>query len=158
MISNFPTKKLSNLGGLKGFKFIPSFHISVAPPISEGVITSAIVLQPGKSWLNGYATPETLEYNEEAKDSDNGVIFTCHLSGFVPGDFPELNSLLNTMAGLPFCVQFYNAKNELRIAGTQGQPLIFSYTFKSGSARSDSKGYQFEFLGESICSAPAYNI
>lgn len=158
MISNFPTKKLVNLGGLKGFKFIPSNLVTSMPTINSGVIGSALTLSLGQSWLNGYSTPETLDFDEEGKDSDNGVFYTQKLSGFTPGDSSEISSLMSEMNGLPFIIQFTNPKNEIKLIGTHGYPLIFTSKFASGSSRADSKGYQFEFAGESLFSAPAYNI
>jgi hypothetical protein len=158
MFSNFPTKKLTNLGGLRSFKFIPDHYLLTYPVIRDGQITSALSILPGKTWFEGYATPETLDFNEDITDSENGPVVKQIISGFVPGDDPVLVNLLRKMVGVSFCVQFTNPKNEVRIAGTNGYPLTFSSKYSSGSARADSKGFRFEFSGESIYSAPAYKI
>lgn len=158
MFSNFPTKKLSNLGGLRSFKFVPAHFVAAMPVIISGQISSPLTLLLNKSWFNGYATPETLDFKEETVDSENGPVIRQIISGFVPGDDPVLVQLMEIMGGVPFCVQFTNARNQVRIAGTHGYPLVFTSKFSTGTSRADSKGFQFEFSGESIFNAPAYNI
>jgi len=158
MISNFPTKKLTNLGGLRSFKFIPAYLVASYPPLTSEGITSTLRLLHAQSWLNGYATPETLDFVEESRDSENGVFYSQKISGFVPGDSQDLSSLMAEMNGLPFVIQLTNPKNETKLIGISGYPLTFSSKFVSGTTRADSKGYQFEFSGESLLSAPAYII
>ena len=158
MISNFPTKKLYNPGGLRKFIFLPEQMVNSLPPVLDGLISHPFGLVPGVSWSNGYATTETLEFKEEMKDSVNGPIFSQEITGFVPGDQIALISLMQKMIGNPFIVQIIDASGQLRVAGSHGYPLLFSATFSTGSARSDAKGYQFKFSGDSIFSAPVLII
>lgn len=156
MISNFPTKKIYNLGGLKNFKFIPFLDVAFQPAIEQGKITGALTLVNGGTWLNGYATPETLNFKEECVATSDGNIYSQTISGFVPGDHPELIDLLQALEDLPILVQIADTRGQIRLVGSHGFPMTFAGTYDSGSNRSDAKGFNFRISTNSIFRAPVY--
>lgn len=158
MIANFPKKKSYNPGGLRTFKFVPVSFILSYPAIIDGKINSALQLLPGKEWLTGYSTPYTLEYSENAKKSTQGDYYDQSLSGFAPGDHEDLLDVIQSLNDQYFILLVEDARGQLRLVGGYGFPLAFTADFSSGSSRSDSKGFSFEFSGQSIFRAPIYKI
>ena len=157
MISNFPAKRSYNPGGYKGFKFSPLSAVSIYPAIQSGAINLPYTFTQGNGWLDGYATYGTLLFKEIGVPSDNGKFYNQEITGFVPGDSPELSALMDEMEQQPFIIRLLDPRGKMRVAGTHCYPLIFTAEFNSGGNRPDAKGYTFKFTGQSIFRAPAYN-
>jgi len=158
MITSFPSKWLYNPGGLRHFKFMPAYQVINQPLIRDSEITEPFTFSPGLSWLDGYATAETLNFNEPGTDSENGTIYDPEISGFVPGDKLDLIRLMSKMDRQPFLVLITDALGQLRVCGSHGYPLTFLSSFNSGTGRADSKGFQFSFKTQCIFRAPVYNV
>lgn len=156
MITNFPLKKNYNPGGLKSFLFVPISSILSFPAIKDGKTIAPIALINSASWLIGYATPYTLIFEEPAKDSPNGIYYEQKLSGFSPGGHVELLNQIQIMEGNEFVVLAEDSRNVTRLIGGYGYPLKFVTDFSTGSNRSDAKGFDFSFIGNSIFRAPVY--
>lgn len=151
MISNFPSKPFRNRGGYLSFKFIPSSDIAVFPQIINHTVQNAgIILKPGKSWYQGYATSETLIFSDEPEKTANGTSFNLKVNGFVPGDKPELTNLLYEMEHLHFLVLLTDTRSKLKIIGSTTYPLEFKAAFSSGEQRSAAKGYSIQFFGPAL--------
>lgn len=155
MITNFPKKPITNLSGLLSFQFIPVYLVAAYPNIVDGVATSALSIVPGASILNGYATPDSLGFTEPQKESEQGEYYEQNVSGFTPGNKPELILLLQNMAKGGFYVITKDPQGIKRLIG-YGQNLKFSSDYSSGVSRSDQKGYKFSFSGLSLFRAPVY--
>lgn len=156
MISNFPTPKNYNLGGLSTFQFAPAEAFSVFSGVFNGRILFPLVLNTGFDWFKGYSTAYTLGFTETLKTSEHGKYYEQTITGFVPGDRAELIDLMETMDDRYFVLQVKDANGASRLVGGFGCPMLFSSNYDSGLARSDGKGYQFQFFCQSTFRAPMY--
>jgi hypothetical protein len=158
MINNFPAKNGYNPGGYKSFLFIPFQDISSQQVSVHSKITLALGLHPGKVWLNGYSTAETLNFKEECIPTVNGPTYLQVISGFVPGERPELIDLMAELEGMQLLVQLLDTRGQKRIVGCYGFPLTFNSTYDSGSNRPDAKGFTYKMTVTSRHRAPVYQI
>lgn len=156
MITNFPKKKSYNPGGLRSFRFVPRSWILGYPPIINNKITGEVTLLPGREWLTGYATAETLAFEENGKDSPNGVYYDQSIPGFAPGDHEDLLDLIQSMEGNEFVALVVDARGQTRLVGGYGYPLKFISDYSSGTMRSDGKGFSYEFTSQCPFRAPVY--
>lgn len=154
MVSNFPNKKAYNPGGYTKFYFLPSYHVDTFPMIVNGRAQVPVGLKVGAMWYEGYATPGTLSYSEEAREDPNGKYYLPVLTGFVPGDKPALINLLQNMEKLTFIVMLRDSAGKFKLIGSPGCPLELSANFGSGEKRADSKGFSFKFTGQAFYRAP----
>ncbi|WP_074590450.1 hypothetical protein [Pedobacter antarcticus] len=156
MISSFPPKKLYNPGGLLGFKFIPFNQVVSYPEIVDSVINKQLALTYGSSWLTGYSTAQTLNFDEECIQTENGPTYLQTISGYVPGDRPELIALLQALEGIEMVVQVMDPRGQNRLVGSHGYPLVFKAVYKSGTNRPDARGFSYTISNTSIFRAPVY--
>lgn len=156
MLTNFPKSKTYNLGGLVGFKFVHCSAVDSWPGIFNSKVSQALLLKPGFEWLTGYSTPETLNFDEPSKETQNGPYYEKIVSGFVPGDKEELLALMEQMDGRMFILIIKDTNGQDRLIGSHGDFLTFYSTYNSGSTRQDQKGYNFKFTGSAIFRAPVY--
>jgi hypothetical protein len=156
MITNFPAKSMVNQGGYKSFKFLPFDGVISFPAITSGMCVAAVEIKAGYSWLKGYATPETLSFAEPLKDSENGNYYEQNVSGFTPGNTPQLISLLEEMENQRFLLQLNDFKGIPRLIGYPGNPLKFNADFLGEALRNGRKGFTFSFRTESVFRAPVY--
>lgn len=157
MITNFPDKKIYNLGGYTSFVFSPiQFIAGVQRSISANAPIALVSFLGGYDWLSGYATMQSLAYTEEPKTDDNGTYYDLTIAGFIPGDKPELEQVLADMEQQRHLVVLKDPAGILRLVGTDKQPLTFLASYSSGAARSDQKGYTFKFSGTSSVRAPQF--
>ncbi|MFD2961325.1 MULTISPECIES: hypothetical protein [Olivibacter] len=155
MITNFPTNPKMNLAGLSTFLFIPRYQVKTVPDIDLKIINTPIELKSGYEWLKGYSTLETLQFTEKGNSDDPGTSCEPSLKGFMPGDLPEITLLFEEMEQLRHVIITKDMMGKLRIVGLH-EPLEFTSSFNSGQNVGDSRGYSFEFFGESLKKAPYY--
>lgn len=154
MISNFPKKKAYNPGGYTSFFFLPFNEVATFPMIVNGVAVVPVGLKNGAKWRAGYATPETLLFEEEGFEDANGPFYLPIITGFVPGDKPALISLIQSLEKVPCLVILRDSLGKMRLVGSVGCPLTLTSKEGSGSKRSDSKGLSFKFAGQALYRAP----
>jgi hypothetical protein len=156
MISDFPAKKDYNPGGYLSFQFAPAQLVASFPMIANSKTVVPVAFLAGYDWFNGYATTETLVFNEEPAFDEGGTYYNITVTGFAPGDKPELVDLIGLMADNRFILQVKDTAKINRLVGTPKSPLDFSATFGSGGARADQKGFTFNFTGQALYRAPVY--
>jgi len=154
MYNNFPNKKAYNPGGYREFLFLPDYSIETFPMILNGSAQVPVGLAPGATWFAGYSTPETLSFTEESKTDANGTWYQQVISGFAPGDKPELVALMENLEKGRFLVMLRDSQGIRRLVGTPYSPLELQSNFNSGDKRSDLKGFAFKFTGQSLFRAP----
>src|ERR1700754_3213781 len=131
MISNFPAKKAYNPGGYKSFQFIPYYQVSGFPAITAMKNLSQVIFYETYDWLNGYATAETLSYDEEYTPDENGGFYDLTITGFIPGDQVDLIDIMDTMPFNRFIVMILDTKGVTRLVGSTSTPLDFTANFNS---------------------------
>lgn len=156
MIGNFPTKKNYNPGGLKSFSFAPSVTIANYPAIVAGSANAELLFKTGFYLLNGYATANTLQFNQEEGETDQGVLHEQNLQGFVPLEGAEIVALFAEMVQMRFVCVAKDFNGIKKLLGSVLNPLVFSYKYSSGNDRKDAKGYKFSFARTTEESAPIY--
>ncbi|WP_182956286.1 hypothetical protein [Pedobacter gandavensis] len=146
-----------NVGGNSSFTFIPVYLVVSLPPIQGKLITSPVVLSPGQNMLNGYSTLEELDFKETQKDEDDGPFYQIDISGFMPGDSPDLIDLMENMEMVRHLVIVKDNLNQKRLVGYNA-PLSFRATFQSGSKPGEARGYKYSFSGLSAKRSPVYRL
>lgn len=157
MINNFPVNRSYSPGGYQSFLYVPFQYVAAYPIINNGQAAAPVSLKAGGQWLQGYATRETLNLTEEPQISEHGTYYKPVISGFVPGESANLIAVMEGMDPYRFMVIMKDAIGRMRLVGTPAMPLNFSANFSSGSGRSDSKGFNFKFFGDTLNRAPMYN-
>lgn len=158
MITNFPLKPDRNQGGNRGFTFIPVRDIQTFPLIYNSQVLAEVIPVTGKTMLNGYATPESLNFSEIARREDEGIIVETTIKGFTPGHLPELLTLFYEMERTRFVVITADNQGKRRLVGSPRYPLQFIWDFESGEAKTDRQGLTFRFTGLSRYKAPVYEV
>lgn len=154
-MNNFPKTPTINVSGAHKFQFAPFYTVLSLPEVFNKKIYDAVEFVPDSSWLLGYSTANELEFEETAKDSSNGPIYQWTISGFVPGDHPDLIVLMEEMEQSDHYVLITDNQNNCRFVGYDS-PLIFLAKFQTGLKPGEARGYKYSFTGESASRAPVY--
>lgn len=152
MIKNFPKRPILNPGGLGSFYFVPKYEIDRFPKVANGMAQQHVTFKNSSYWYLGYASSDSLEFDEKSQTSDNGRYFDVNLDGAYPGDFLEIVALFNEMGNftISYVLVFVDHLGKQRIAGLDGD-LFFTSSFSSKEKR-----YLFSFEGKCLDSAPIY--
>jgi hypothetical protein len=156
MINSFPVKRSYHAGGYASFQFVPVRLIAAYPMINNGSAVVPLQFYGGSSWFKGYATRGTLLYREEPQTDPNGTYYNRSLTGLIPGDSPELITLLGSMTNERFVLLVRDVFGAQRLVGTPIAPLDFNAVYDSGSQMSDEKGFRFTFSGAGLSYSPYY--
>lgn len=159
MITDFPSQPLTNIAGYTGFQFAPHYTVLTIPQAVNKLINAPVQFQPGHTFLNGYATVESLEFKEESKKTNQGTVYEQSVSGFIPGDTDELADLMEFMeaSSMRYLLSLAPLTGKKRLIGVQ-VPLEFSAELVPGKAVGERKGYSFQFFASSTNRAPFYNV
>lgn len=141
----------SNLGGCKSFKFAPESYIS-SIGIATNLNITTITFESGYDWLTGYATFESLKFEEKQKNSRNGVQYDIIISGFIPKDNSTDLVNLNEMKSKKFIVVVEDNNNNERIAYW----CKFTFDRATQSKVDQRNGYSFSFYTSMNNPAPFY--
>jgi len=157
MIKSFPLPEPYNIGGCQDFKFIPANQFpSILIPANLEVNTAISIPNPHR-WLFGYATYNTLLFEEKQEESLSGYLFLTSITGFYPKITPSILSQLHLMTKEHFIVLLTDRNGITRLCGTKDNPLIFTFHQTSGTAVSDRPGISFTFSAEQIHPSAIYN-
>lgn len=147
-----------NVGGAATFQFSTYHLLAGLPAVIGKAITSPVLFIGANTFLNGYATLETLQFTEVAQTGDNGTFYTWQITGFVPGDSPALADLIESMeCCLQYIVVVKDMMNIKRLVGYNA-PLTFIASYTPGNDTKSARGYTFTFAGTSPFRAPVYNV
>lgn len=157
MITSFPNPTAPNFAGNASFQFAPYPGISLLPVIKNMAVTSAIQFQTGYQLLQGLSSLDKLNFDEQIGTDDNGAPVAWQITGFYPGINPLVIKLFYEMTWFRHIVLIKDQTNQLRLVG-HSAPLIFTYSYNSGSVPGDPKGYTFQFAGSAEKPAPFYLV
>lgn len=153
-MSNFPKAKTDNLGGVRKFEFIASNNVLSIPIPVNAVISASIPLKSGSAFLEGYATAKTLLFEEKNKLSNAGTSFLQEISGFYPGNTPEIIDFFSNMLRHNYIIKITDSNNYLRLVGTLESPLVFAFDLSTEAAVPKRPGIKYSFFAENILPAP----
>lgn len=156
MITNFPDKPSYNSGGLKTFSFLPVVGVASNAIVLANAAIEPVVFVAGYAFLKGYATINSLQFNDEPTENEHGIFHEQSLNGFTPGDSRELSNLFVEMLRMKFLVVAKDYLGNNKLIGTKENPLSFSYKFSTGNDRKDSRGFKFAFSGVGTQTAVNY--
>lgn len=157
MITDFPPKQGNNIGGAAGFRFVPVYLLSIPLPVARGMqITDAFNFTAG-NFYTGYATLETLQFSETAKQDDNGPVYDWQINGFTPGDSAALAQLMQDMELQRHLVICQDMAGLYRVVGYNA-PLDFISIYSPGNDVSSARGYNWTFSGSGAKRAPVYAV
>lgn len=146
---NFPQINFNeNMGGIENFAFIPWNHVRQVPNPVNGIIRSPISLHPEKDWFLGYATKDSLLFQQEMVVSKEGKYWDISLSGMYPNPSTEIQNLFKTMASYRFFVLYKDRNKVYRFFGYERFPVEFKFTERSGQKPSELSYYSFSFYGK----------
>lgn len=159
MIRSFPRYRGSdNLGGIQqAFYFLAVSEIERLPVLLKGIRSGAIQTVGGTKWHVGYATMETLLYQEPQTREHAGTIWSAELSGICPQDSELLRNLFEEMSLQKFVVIFRDSNGRTKIAGSLEEPLQFSYSPTTGDKVETLNAYSFRFHGPQTRAAAFLN-
>lgn len=157
-MNHFPAfATADNLGGNKSFMFCPVGDIvSIPDPISNIVMTAA-TMATGKTFLNGYAAPKTLLFEENDQKNSAGTYFIQKISGFYPKITSTILALFKEMQNDKFILIVKDNNGYIRLVGSLEQPAQFRYKSSTASNIPSRNGISFGFEAQSIYPALFYN-
>lgn len=135
-------KPSDNLGGLLKIWAIPAHLFTLSDQTLTFTDTSEIVQL--------YCSPGTMSVEEPVEKTTAGEHFNLAVNGFIPGDSPEVRSVIREMQGKRYVVLFLDGNENFRLAGSSTYPLHFSFVWKSGSFESQRPGYEILFSGKTM--------
>ena len=110
----------------------------------------------GGQWTRIYCSPETLLYRDSASYTDNGKLHAVDIKGYSPDDSPAKAAAIESILSYEKClVRFCDNQGLIRLAGTQAEPLSFSYELTTDTEVLGSRGYQLALSG-TLTTPPSY--
>ena len=146
------------MGGNSGFEFSPVQLVSSIPQAIDGLVTTAIPMVGSTTFMDGYATANTLSYNEASEQTRAGTIYKVSVKGFYPKASAAMISLFAEMVRQKFILLVTEISGEKLIFGNKNEPLSFNFSKSSKNAPGERSGYDFEFSGTLTSPAPYYSV
>jgi hypothetical protein len=144
LITSFPQCPSSeNLQGILSFQFVEVDNVQEFPdldPELNGLI-SPISLLPGKTWLDGWAPWGQLKFNEKESGQPGGAPYNINLTGFLPGDGPEIARLVANLRRSRFVVIYTDMNGIAKVLGNAESPMQFTASFSTDGRR----GWEYSF-------------
>lgn len=148
-----------NMGGYKSrLVFIPDSIVSAVPTLTTNIASIAdYVTATGPfTFLNNsvpiaiQATDKTVKYGADTQGEVDGQSFNQKGEFFYPGDEVETAAFARMVNSTPGYVVLENAKGEQFMVGQKGLFCYIKPSFDGGAARSDRKGFKFDFSSDSV--------
>lgn len=155
MITDFYNSKATegyNKGGVCSFKFAPCSDIDALPRVADAQYLGTVTFKSGKTWLNGYAAYDTLDFDENPKGAG---LYQPVLRGLSLVDEPNNLALFERMQSERFIILVKDRHGREVIAGTLKRGLKFTFKRTKGKRTNNNHGIEFEFGGR-IYPWPAY--
>lgn len=155
MITDFKNNKTTegaNKGGLCSFRFCPLSYVDVMPMATGGEYLGTITFESGKGWLTGYATYDTLDWDEQPQ---GGGLYEPKLKGFCPIDEPDNVAMFEEMKADRFLILAKDRHGREVLSGAIDAGLVFDFRRGKGGRGNNLHGQFFEFGGV-ILPRPSY--
>jgi len=129
----------NNLGSGHSFVFIDPADIVVDPFVIDNNISTAHVLESGKTWWSADFTENTLSFAEKPGIKAGSHITTPTLTGYIPKDDLQKLNLMFKMAKHGLVVLYTNNNGDVRQIGSKENPAKLQRTTNHGSASATNK-------------------
>lgn len=147
-----------NLGGIFLIKVIPIQEVqSLLMPVKSAIL-EPLVTKPLGRWYDIYATIETVKFEEEPIESEQGDHYRAKIIGKVPKDRASVIETINQMTNKQFIIDYTDNNGVRKIVGTLTEPLLFKCNFTTGDKVATKNGYDFEFSGFLLRKSPVYLV
>lgn len=146
---------IENMGGGASFRFTAISNIDTWPLAIDNEITAPIVFVDDALVFEGYATEDSLDFNEQY--DANSMLYNSTLAGRTPIVSSAQTTIFRKMAGTHL-ICFYTDNNGVeRIMGSPKNPCLFTFGNGSGQAGGTANGYSFSFSFSDKNPAPVYS-
>lgn len=137
-----------NLGGVATVQAIRVGNIDTIPAATNKIISSDIIITPGTSFKTYEFPPDSVEYKETGRPTQNGVAYTHRISAKRPRMQALAAAEIARLDEGWYVVIFTDYNAERRIIGSPERPILFSNSGGTGRRRSDENGYNWKFEGK----------
>lgn len=145
----FPIEN-DNVAGIGQFFYIPVKDIA---SMSGGLVE----IKEGTRWFTGKVRKYSLEFEQQKKETRQGVIYQPKLSGYISKVTSALSLALTKMDGHFFVVIYKDKNGFINLIGTKEEGLLFEYNLVTGNAPGNgSSGADFTFSGKITTPAVAF--
>lgn len=143
-----------NPGSLVSVQICPTFGFASFPAPVNGQVSADVSFQQGYRWFTVYSTANTPGFEELEEETDNGPIWQSKISLFLPSDNATFRRELFKWSGYKFIAQVYDQAGIYRRVGSIIEPLALKYSFTTGNAFPDRRGYSITLSGTHTQPAP----
>lgn len=144
----------TNIGGSLLIRFAPVAAISQLPPPAPSGPSTPPTFRAGFRWYSCYGTEGTKPFDEEQSQSDNGPVWAVKVQAFLPGDSAGLRQALRELSRHRFVLELEDNVGLLRRIGTLIENLELTYSFTTGAAMGDRRGFKLVFSGSLSAPSP----
>ena len=149
----------ANPGGIRKLEFTPKYAVAGFPDITDCAIAEDLTFKAGFRWYVIECIENTLSYDVEQNDTDNGLIYKVAIDGVLRGENAVLKKLLQNMAETnAFYLKPTDTLGEAFLVGYGSETAKFSYKKKSGDGMAGLRSYSFKFYEEFTVSPPLYDL
>jgi hypothetical protein len=149
----------SAAGGLVTIEYVELDRVYVAGferVVDANFLEKKVVVLNTGEWLSMPVAVKGKLFNEDQKDTDQGITFPQRIEAELPFHTPAIAGQLDMMARHRFLVKITDRQGQKWIAGTPDEPFSFSSNLNSGDAANASKKHRISFSGQSLTKAPGY--
>jgi hypothetical protein len=144
-----PRFLLQNIGSLIYIEYVPAFAISTFSISARGVIASGgIALAAGYAWSGMYCSPDTMGYQQDQVNDNNGQSFAQQVVGFIPGDETAIEIELLKLNQVRFVCRVTLPNGTLKIVGSRADPLEFIIKSNTQTTTPGRSGTDIGFSGK----------
>ncbi|MDX5326413.1 MAG: hypothetical protein LPK80_09140 [Bacteroidota bacterium] len=155
-MQDFKTLVRVIVGGVSTFEFVKSEGISIIPEM-EPIPKLMVQLKPGYQWQKGWGSHDSITFEENLVEGEQGTSFNQSLKGFLPDDQYSIGSNFRQSRHKFFIVRFKDHQGQFRLLGTPDDPARFDFKLSYGNLPGP-KGYEFSFSVNAPSSAKYIQI
>lgn len=145
-----------NMGGVNRLEYCLASGITSIPDSNGIVVNGPVVFKAGYSWSELYCTKNSMSYDIDSEDSDNGVIHKIKITGNIPKLTPVIEQQLAELLNQKIIVRFWDNNRYCRIAGILENPLKTKRSGSTGTTGANYNGNKIELSAELSDPVPYY--
>lgn len=148
-----------NPGGIQKLEFSPVYAPDNFPSINNCEITTDLSFKAGYRWYLIETIENSLSYECDTKDTDQGTIYSIKVSGVVRGDDLSIKRAMNNLMQVnSFYLKTKDNTGMTVLIGYGQESCNFNFKKKSGDGMPGLRSYSFSFFGDFTIDPPIYNL